>query len=402
MTKVLDDTILCPLCEKGCLLRTDQTGFSSSFSGGRCSLGEEFAKELLKDFPFRTMVSVQEGELPRLIASTIEPMDKRLQNILQKKVSHLSLSAPVFAKKDLLDQILNTEHSLKSLHTIYRLPPIQAGPWLTQKDFYHTSPFGVAICAHRGDSDRSPENTLDAFQKAVDFGVDFVELDVHLTKDKEVIVFHDTYLDRTTNGKGRLHDYTYEELARLSAGEWFAPEFKEEKIPLLEEVLKILIPHTIPIIEIKHPLEINQGIWEKILSILKSMDIIEKVFISTRSLSFGLNLKESTPGIRVLHLSITKKQILEACSTILEGSTPYWRMVNEEVIDFAHKRGKWILPWTVDKPGAMKKLACWGVDGIITNKLPTLFKVLMECQKIDQWNPFWRIGNVEIEEKQKK
>lgn len=81
------------------------------------------------------------------------------------------------------------------------------------------------IIAHRGASGTAPENTFAAFQKAVDLRADMIELDVHLTRDKQLIVMHDSTVDRTTDGKGKIADLTLGEIKMLDAGSWFGAEF---------------------------------------------------------------------------------------------------------------------------------------------------------------------------------
>ena len=96
------------------------------------------------------------------------------------------------------------------------------------------------IVAHRGSSAKAPENTLAAFSKAIDEGADAIELDVHLSKDGEMVVIHDDRLERTTDGRGYVRDWKLMELKKLSAGKWFHKKFSRERIPTLSEVLSIV------------------------------------------------------------------------------------------------------------------------------------------------------------------
>lgn len=96
------------------------------------------------------------------------------------------------------------------------------------------------IFAHRGSKSNRPENTLAAFSEAVRVGADGIELDVHLTKDNQVVVIHDESIDRTTNGTGFIRDLTFEEIRQYSAGSWFDTQYKFEKVPLLSEVIDLL------------------------------------------------------------------------------------------------------------------------------------------------------------------
>ncbi|WP_044736511.1 glycerophosphodiester phosphodiesterase family protein [Geobacillus kaustophilus] len=98
----------------------------------------------------------------------------------------------------------------------------------------------MVIYAHRGFSGCYPENTMIAFQKAYDYGAKALELDVQITKDGKIIVIHDEKIDRTTNGKGFVKDFTVDQIKKLDAGSWFDQLYKDEKIPTLDEVIKWL------------------------------------------------------------------------------------------------------------------------------------------------------------------
>ena len=107
------------------------------------------------------------------------------------------------------------------------------------------------IIAHRGDITNAPENTIPAFRKALDVGADGIELDVRLTKDEKLVVFHDRCLDRTSNGAGPVNHYTLEEARGLDAGSWFDPGFSGERPPTLDEVFESLPPDFLINVEMK-------------------------------------------------------------------------------------------------------------------------------------------------------
>ena len=123
------------------------------------------------------------------------------------------------------------------------------------------------IYGHRGAKGMYPENTLLSFQKAIDQGADGLELDVHLTKDGEVVVIHDETLDRTTSGTGWIKDLTLAEIKKVSAGSKFSrfpyyqKEWDQEQVPTLKEVLELMGPYSI---ELNIELKTNDVIYEKI------------------------------------------------------------------------------------------------------------------------------------------
>jgi glycerophosphoryl diester phosphodiesterase len=112
------------------------------------------------------------------------------------------------------------------------------------------------VVAHRGASAVAPENTLAAINTAIAAGIPMVEVDVQLTSDGHVVLFHDRTVGRTTSGRGRMHRFRYSELSTLDAGEWFDPTYRGERVPLLEEALGLLRrAKTYASIEIKPPAE---------------------------------------------------------------------------------------------------------------------------------------------------
>lgn len=99
----------------------------------------------------------------------------------------------------------------------------------------------IKVWAHRGASGYAPENTMDAFRKAIEMKADGIELDVHLTKDGEVVVIHDEVLDRVSDGTGRVQDFTCNELKKFNFNK-IHPEYEKEEIPTLEEVYQLIKP----------------------------------------------------------------------------------------------------------------------------------------------------------------
>ena len=94
------------------------------------------------------------------------------------------------------------------------------------------------VVAHRGASGYAPENTMAAFRRAVELGARFIETDLHLSRDAQLVAIHDNTLDRTTNGHGNVHDLTLAQLRELDAGSWYGPQFAGERIPTIEEIVR--------------------------------------------------------------------------------------------------------------------------------------------------------------------
>jgi glycerophosphoryl diester phosphodiesterase len=127
----------------------------------------------------------------------------------------------------------------------------------------------LQIIAHRGASGIAPENTMPAFEAAVAAKADYIELDVHLSKDNVVIVMHDYSVDRTTNGTGLIAELDSDYIETLDAGEKFGAQFKGTKVPFLEEVIQTINGRTKLLIEIKEKHGTNTGIEKEIVKLIK-------------------------------------------------------------------------------------------------------------------------------------
>ena len=145
------------------------------------------------------------------------------------------------------------------------------------------------IVAHRGLPEDYPENTLIAYKHALMLHIDMLEIDVHYTKDKQLVVIHDDTIDRTSNGKGKVLDYTLDELREFDFGAYRGDKFKGERIPTLDEVLD-LVDHFSKrlLLEIKKPSQ-YPGIEEMIVEKLKERGI-PKHKVILQSFDFDLSL----------------------------------------------------------------------------------------------------------------
>lgn len=122
--------------------------------------------------------------------------------------------------------------------------------------------------AHRGASAVCPENTMAAFRKGLELGATGIETDVQMTKDGGIVLIHDETLNRTTSGTGYVKDHSLAELLEVDAGSWFGPEFKDERLPLLEDLLDLLQGRdTILNIELKNGTFLYPGMEEKVIAV---------------------------------------------------------------------------------------------------------------------------------------
>lgn len=140
----------------------------------------------------------------------------------------------------------------------------------------------MKIYAHRGCSGTHPENTLAAFEAAAELPIDGVEIDVHLTKDGEIVVIHDEKVNRTTDGKGYVKDMTLSELKEFDCGSWFSDNWRGERIPTLEEVLSVFenTSHRINI-EIKSDIFPYDSLVNKVIESAEKFGMSERIVISS-------------------------------------------------------------------------------------------------------------------------
>lgn len=243
------------------------------------------------------------------------------------------------------------------------------------------------VYAHRGFSSVAPENTIAAFNKALEIGVSGIELDVQLSKDGIPMVFHDEKLDRTTNNQGFLASFTCAELKKLDAGSWFSKTYAGEKIPTLEEVLQLLSkkPHT----AVELNIELKTGIvdYPDLEEIV--LDLTAQYQIQSRTIYSSFNhyslkkIKEldSTARIGILYVAGIYEPWTYAVNMGAEALHPLFYNIQPLLVKEAHLAGVKLNPWTVDDPKIMKKMIECGVDGIITNYPDRLLQILQGSKK---------------------
>jgi glycerophosphoryl diester phosphodiesterase len=228
----------------------------------------------------------------------------------------------------------------------------------------------MKIIAHRGFSSRAPENTMAAIYAAIEFGVDGVELDVHRSKDGELVILHDEMVNRTTNGQGYVRDLTWDELRRLDAGGWFAPEFAGERIPRLRSLLTeagragILVN-----IELKTDVFAYPGIEEQVIRLLRELDFVERCLVSSFNHYSLVRVSRILPELATAvlysgHLFQPWKYARQINATILH---PQFNSVTPELIRDAKRCGILVNPWTVNEPAQVRRMRACGVNAVITD-----------------------------------
>lgn len=232
--------------------------------------------------------------------------------------------------------------------------------------------YAMKVIAHRGDSAHFPENTLVAFQSAIQKGADMVELDGHVTKDGALVVLHDSKLDRTTNSKtifGKsdvlVSQVTLDQIATLDAGSWKADQFRAEPLPTLEASLKKIQESSVTLLERKSGSALSYA------KFLKRLGYADRLVVQSFDWDFLAALKIWLPGVRMAALGgeeVTNEQLddLQALGVPIlawnhENLTP-------ETVSRIRSKGFEIWAYTVDDPAQWQHLVDLGLDGIITDK----------------------------------
>ncbi|GJM40763.1 MAG: glycerophosphoryl diester phosphodiesterase [Ardenticatenaceae bacterium] len=230
------------------------------------------------------------------------------------------------------------------------------------------------IIGHRGASADAPENTLAAFALAQEQGVDGIEFDVQLSADGYPVIIHDSKLERTTNGRGRVQNFTLEELKRVDAGQG-------QQIPTLDEVFGTGGPHFLYNVELKTAALRDNGLAAVVAARIIAHGLDRQVVVSSfNPLAVRHARRHLTNATWVAHLSFKSGFSFKHSFIPVQAVHPRFKMVDTTYMDWAGKSGWRVNVWTVDEPNEANRLAELGVHGIITNK-PALIKKAIESHE---------------------
>lgn len=234
--------------------------------------------------------------------------------------------------------------------------------------------------AHRGFSGKYPENTMLAFQKAFEVGIDGIELDVQLTKDQELVIIHDSTVNRTTDGKGFVKDLTLSEIRQLNAAKLFKELSVNELIPTLEEYLAwVRDKQLVTNIELKTNIFEYPGIEEKVIALVRKYNLEKSIIFSSFNHYTIQTLKELDPSFKCGLLSAdwiidfgkyTRDLGIEC---VHPG---FFMLQNPAVLKNLQANHLEINTWTVNQEEYMRPLIEAGVTSIITN-FPDLLKGIL-------------------------
>lgn len=235
------------------------------------------------------------------------------------------------------------------------------------------------IFAHRGVKGTHPENTMIAFQEAERVGAHGIELDVHLSKDGELVVIHDETVDRTTNGTGLISEKTVVELQALDAGSHKDPSFHQAKIPTLREVLIWLSTTNLQLnIELKTDVIHYSGIEEKVVDLVREYHLSNQIIFSSFNHDSVSLLAKLAPEIprAILYDEPIADPLAEAKKREAAGLHPNFQLLTKEFVQTAQQQGYVFRPYTINEYKDLQTMIDYGVDVIITDWPMRAFELL--------------------------
>jgi len=250
---------------------------------------------------------------------------------------------------------------------------------VTRWDFDPGSLAYPLIIAHRGDVTNAPENTIPAFKNAFDLGADGIELDVRLTKDDKLVVFHDRKLGRTTSGSRPVNHFTQDEMRSLDVGSWFGPEFKDERAPTLDEVFETLPADFLVNVEMKVIMKGMRLIAHKVAEAVRRHSRWDSTLVASFNPISLWELRKIDP--RIVRGYIWSRRhpfpIRSRCFSPLVQANwydPANDSYNPKLHRKFHSRGARVLAWDLDFDQDLEKMTAARVDGIVTDSLQNMLE----------------------------
>jgi glycerophosphoryl diester phosphodiesterase len=232
------------------------------------------------------------------------------------------------------------------------------------------------LIGHRGYPARFPENTLAAFEGAIQAGCDMIELDVTLSKDRKVVVIHDDTLDRTTTGKGLVRNHTLAEIKRLDAGSWFDGRFAAERVPELPEVMKLTAGRCLLNIEIKQSAfeadDPADAIERQVADLVKTSGAMDRVIVSSFDPRILLRIAamKAPPAVGCISDHPADRNLLDLLLAMKAFSWhPNFTRLTRDQVGRMHASGLKVFPWTITTAEEAQKTLAMEVDGLICNEL---------------------------------
>ena len=226
------------------------------------------------------------------------------------------------------------------------------------------------IGAHRGASASAPENTLAAFDLAIEQGAELIECDVHRTADGAPVILHDFSLRRTAGQPGLVRDRTLAQLQQLDVGRWRGEQWTGERILTLDQVLDRYARRVFLNVEIKVDRRPYAGIEGQVAHAIRARGLYDRVVVSSFDEATVVRLRRADPRVRTGLLADSRpdEALLRAMETAANGVHLQAGLITAERLRRAQTRGLGVLAWTVDDPVEMSRLTELDVEAIVSNQ----------------------------------
>lgn len=231
-----------------------------------------------------------------------------------------------------------------------------------------------AVIGHRGVRAVIPENTIPSYRAAIDLGVEVIEADALLSRDGELVMMHDTTVDRTTDGAGRVSELTWRELAELDAGTWFGPDFTGFRIPRAVELMELASEAGIAVcLEAKGatPAEVR-AVAERLALLVAEHDAFDWAFVSSFDHSALAAAKAEVPALMLAPERLPEhgaQTVAEAVRQVTALGAPVlqhkWELLTADLVDTLHDEGIGVWAWNTNDERSVRLALALGVDGII-------------------------------------
>jgi len=251
--------------------------------------------------------------------------------------------------------------------------------------------YKVNIIAHRGANKRAPQNTLPAFEKAIEMGTDGFETDVHLSKDGVPVICHNYTIDETSNGTGEIEKMTLEQLKSYDFGSYFDPKFKGTTLPTLDEFLDLAVDKNLKILNIELKPEKDtarrETLVRKTLEAVEARGLSDILLISSFSPEILEYIKQVDPNCKTAflypagyvraHLAFIPPFSLMS-KLKCHAAHPHKLCIRADFVKKAHEKGLEVNVWTIDESEDIRAMIEAGVDGIITDCPDRVHQILNE------------------------
>lgn len=228
------------------------------------------------------------------------------------------------------------------------------------------------IFAHRGARVVAPENTLPAFATALEMGAAGIELDVHCSRDQQLVVIHNFSVNKTTNRRGAVSQYSVAQLAEMDAGSYFHPSFAGTRIPTLDQVFDLVGNRCLVNVEIKSNSPTGGEEAAILASMIQRRNLYEQVLVSSFNAITLIRLHAIDPKVQLgfLYYLPMPSYLLDAWFTSVmqpRALHPYHKLIDSDLMTYARKKGCAVNTWTVNDLDEAKRLAALDVDVIMSD-----------------------------------